>query len=40
MSSTKKGKKICPKCGTKNKEEYSHCKKCSWPLDAKTKKDD
>ena len=40
MPSTEENKRTCPKCGTKNKAENTHCKKCSWPLDAKTKKDD
>jgi len=38
MAST--ASKQCPKCGTKNKEERSHCKKCNWSLNIKVKKDD
>ena len=40
MPSTTESKKMCSKCGTKNKAENTHCEKCNWPLDAKTKKDD
>lgn len=27
-----KAKKVCPRCGRKNKAENKHCKYCGWDL--------